>query len=183
MVIATAKESILCTSESLLESMENPSPFCVISGELNQSLYHGSVIHNSRFYAGIVNTYLLVQITFWGTFHTLGLTWGVVFPFHYRRFKAEGKVKYIHTATVILGLVLPAISTLVPLIDGYTVVLSSAYDCVTPNMATTFFATILPVTSLLAVSCIALVVLFRSLFKVTMHDKPVQLQNSYYLAI
>ena len=103
------------------------------------------------------------------------------FPFIIEDSKhAEGKVKYIHTATVILGLVLPAISALVPLIDGYTVVLSSAYDCVTPNMATAFFATILPVTSLLAVSCIALVLF---LFKVTMHDKPVQLQNSYYLAI
>ena len=107
------------------------------------------------FYAGIANSYLLVQITLWGTFHALGLCWGIVFPFHYRRFKIEGRIKYIHVITVVLGLVLPAISALVPLIDGYTITPSPIDHCVGRNEIIIFFTTILPISVLMAVSLLS----------------------------
>ena len=118
------------------------------------------------FYAGIANSYLLVQITLWGTFHALGLCWGIVFPFHYRRFKIEGRIKYIHVITVVLGLVLPAISALVPLIDGYTITPSPIDRCVGRNEIIIFFTTILPISVLMAVSSSVLIILFWIIFKV-----------------
>ena len=96
-------------------------------------------------HAGIANLYLLLQLTLWSTFHALGLCWGIAFPFHYRRFKIEGKVKYIHITTVALGLVLPTIPALAPLVDGYTVTLSliDSGTCGARNVEITFFTTIL----------------------------------------
>lgn len=72
-------------------------------------------------YAGIAVTYVLIQGSLFITFHVLGLCWGIVFPFHYRRFKVEGRIKYIHITSVILALALPAISALLHLIDGYSI--------------------------------------------------------------
>lgn len=109
-------------------------------------------------------SYLLVQIFLWGAFHGLGLTWGLVFPFHYRRFKTGGKLKYIHAITVTLGLVLPAISALLPLIEGYT--LNQTTNCVGRNRAVTFFITILPISVLLAVASTSLIILLWTIFKV-----------------
>lgn len=123
-------------------------------------------IYDPFMYIGITNIYLLVQIIFWNNFHTLGLGWGILFPFHYRRFKTEGKIKYIHIVTVILGLVLPAISALAPLIDGYTVTPSPIDNCVGRNMAITFFMAVLPISILLAVNSTVLVILFWTIFKV-----------------
>ena len=75
---------------------------------------------HTAMYAGIVFTYVLIQGSLFVTFHTLGLCWGIVFPFHYRRFKTEGRIKYIHITSVILALVLPAIS-LLHLINGHSI--------------------------------------------------------------
>ena len=110
--------------------------------------------------------YLLLQITLWGTFHALGLCWGIVFPFHYRRFKTEGRVKYVHGITVVLGLVLPAIPALAALVDGYTVTLSPIDVCGGRNKDITFFTTILPISTLIAASSTVLIILFWIIFKV-----------------
>ena len=112
--------------------------------------------------------YLLLQITLWGTFHALGLGWSIFFPFQYRRFKAEGRVKYIHIITLILGLVLPAIAALVPLIDGYTIAPTPINNCVGRNGAITFFATILPIIVLIAATTTVGVILFWTIFKVSL---------------
>ena len=110
--------------------------------------------------------YLLLQLTLWGTFHTLGLCWSIAFPFHYRRFKTEGRVKYVHGITVVLGLVLPAIPALAALVDGYTVTLSPIDVCGGRNKDITFFTTILPISTLIAASSTVLIILFWIIFKV-----------------
>ena len=117
-------------------------------------------------FTGIANLYLLLQITLWGTFHALGLCWGIAFPFHYRRFKTEGRVKYVHVITVILGLVLPAIPALVPLIDGYTITLSPIDICGPRDVAIAYFTMILPISILIAASSTVLIILFWIIFKV-----------------
>ena len=126
------------------------------------------------YYAGIAYSYLSLQITLWGTFHALGLCWGIMFPFHYRRFKTEGRIKYVHVTTVILGLVLPAISALVPLAGGYTITPSPINHCVGRNMAITYFTIILPISILMAASSTVLIILFWIIFKVK------NLQNGYH---
>ena len=93
-----------------------------------------------------------------------------MFPFHYRRLKKEGRIKYVHVVTVVLGLVLPAISSLVPLIDGYTITPSPIDSCVARNMAVTFFTSILPISILLAVTSTVLIILFWTIFKVKMSN-------------
>ena len=117
-------------------------------------------------FTGIANLYLLLQITLWGTFHALGLCWGIAFPFHYRRFKTEGRVKYVHITTVVLGLALPAISALVPLVDGYTITPSPIDSCAGRNADITFFTMILPISILIAASSTVLIILFWIIFKV-----------------
>ena len=121
---------------------------------------------NSSAVAGITQMYIFLQNTLWRTFHTLGLCWSIVFPFHYRRFKTEGRIKYIHTTTIVLGLVLPAFPALLPLIDGYAIVPGPLNLCLGRNGAITYFTAILPVNILVATSITMLVVIFWKVFKV-----------------
>lgn len=86
-----------------------------------------------------------------------------------RRFKTEGRIKYIHIITLIVGLILPAIIALVPLIDGYTIALNPVDDCIAKNIAITFFTTILPLSVLMAINSTVLIILFWTIFKVTSH--------------
>ena len=117
-------------------------------------------------HAGITNSYTFIQISLWRTFHTLGLCWSIAFPFHYRRSKTEVRIKYIHAFTVVLGLVLPAIPALLPLIDGYSIVPGPLNLCLGRNIAITYFTTILPVSILVATSMSLLVFMFWKIFKV-----------------
>ena len=142
------KEEVLCSSKSFFESIEKPSTFCTISGEYHWTgwspwcqIWADQPMHKMfHIYAGVAYSYLLLQITLWGTFHALGLCRGIMFPFYYRRFKTEGRIKYVHVIIVILGLVLPAISALVPLVGGYTITSSKIGDhCFGRNTAITFF--------------------------------------------
>ena len=109
---------------------------------------------------------MIVQITLWGTFHAVGLYWGVAFPFHFRRFKSEGRIKYVHVTTVIVVLLLPMIPALVPLVDGYAITLGPSDLCVGSNMDITYFTVILPISVLMATSSTILIILFWIVFKV-----------------
>ena len=117
-------------------------------------------------YAGIVDTYGIVQLSLWVAFHALGLCWGIVFPFHYRRFKIEGRIKYIHASTVVLALVLPAVPALLHLINGYSISPGPIVNCLGRNVSITYFTTILPVSVLLAMATSVLVILFWKILKV-----------------
>lgn len=117
---------------------------------------------------GIVAVYLFLEITLLVTFHAVGLSWGIIFPFHYRRFKATGRIKYIHASTVVLGLVLPAIPALLHLIHGYTIGIDVHSTCIGRNESITYFFVILPMSILMAVSASAFVILLWKIFKVTL---------------
>ena len=113
-----------------------------------------------------MNTYTFGQISLLVAFHALGLCWGIVFPFHYKRVKAEGRIKYIHVTTVVLTLVLPAIPALLHLIDGYSISLGPQAVCTGQNIAITYFITILPMSILMAMATSVLVILFWRILKV-----------------
>ena len=122
-------------------------------------------------YAGIAVTYVLIQGSLFITFHVLGLCWGIVFPFHYRRFKVEGRIKYIHITSVILALAmaLPAISALLHLIDGYSIgpgLIISNSVCGGRSRAITYFTTVLPLSVLSSMTMSVLVIMFWKLLKV-----------------
>lgn len=109
---------------------------------------------------------MVAQVTLLVTFHALGLCWGVAFPFHYRRFKTGGRIKYIHAFSVVLGLVLPAIPALLHLIYGYSIAIGPINVCVVRNIGVSYFTLTLPISVLMAMATSSLVILFWKLFKV-----------------
>ena len=113
-----------------------------------------------------MNTYTFGQISLLVAFHALGLCWGIVFPFHYKRVKAEGRIKYIHVTTVVLAFVLPAIPALLHLIEGYSIAPGSFGICFGQNKAIVYFTMILPMSILLATATSVLVISFWKIFKV-----------------
>ena len=117
----------------------------------------------------MVYLYTLLQNSMWLTFHAVTLCWGIVLPFHYRRFKCEGKLKYVYIVTVTLAVILPLVPVLVLLKDGYTIVYSRPILCNGRNRQHTFFTIILPICLLLATCSSALIVLFWVILKVNTH--------------
>ena len=87
----------------------------------------------------------------------------------YRRFKVEGRIKYIHITSVILALALPAISALLHLIDGYSIgpgLIISNSVCGGRSRAITYFTTVLPLSVLSSMAMSVLVIMFWKLLKV-----------------
>ena len=113
-----------------------------------------------------MNIYVAAQVTLLATFHALGLGWSIFFPFHYRRFKVNERIKYIHAATLVLSLVVPAIPALLPLIHGYTVISGSSELCVVRDIDSTYYTLVLPISILMATATSVLIILFWRLFKV-----------------
>ena len=115
---------------------------------------------------GIVKSYAIAQITLLVTYHALSLGWSIMFPFHYRRLKVDGRIKYIHASTVTLGLVLPAIPALLLVIHGYTILPGPYEFCVSQNIHIAFFTLALPMSILLATTTSVFVILFWRILKV-----------------
>ena len=161
------KGEVFCSSDSFIESMLNSSAFCTISGMLP---FHKIilVVIILQTNIGIINSYVVAQVTLLVSFHALGLCWGVAFPFHYRRFKTEGRIKHIHATTVVLGLILPAIPALLHLIYGYSIAIGPISVCIVQNIGVSYFTLTLPISILMAISTSSLVILFWKLFKVSL---------------
>lgn len=115
---------------------------------------------------GIVKTYAVAQITLLLTFYALGLGWSIIFPFHYRRSKVNGRINYIHASTVALGLVLPAIPALLFVIHAYAINPGPYEFCVPRNTDIGCFALALPLSILLATTTSVFVTLFWRILKV-----------------
>ena len=124
--------------------------------------YTGNYMANT----GIGFMYGMAQLGLFVLFHAIGLCWGVVFPFHYRKFKAEGKLKYIHITTVLIALFLPLVPALLHLKEGYGIADTPTVVCQGRNVHVTFFTLILPMSAILAVATSVLVVMFWKIFKV-----------------
>ena len=117
--------------------------------------------------AGIVYIYGMLQVNIWAMLHALGLSWGIVFPFHYRRFRVEEKIKYIHVVTVVVALLLPIIPALLYLIkDGYGPLFTPTRVCTGRNLNVTYFAFLLPISIILATTTSSLAMVFWTILKV-----------------
>ena len=121
-------------------------------------------------HTGIVFTYGMSQLGIFILFHAVGLCWGVVFPFHFWKFKAEGKLKYVHIATLLIALLLPLVPALLQLKDGYVVANSPTVICYGRSIDITFFSFILPMSTILAVATSILTIMFWIIFKVNTSD-------------
>lgn len=108
----------------------------------------------------------MAQLTLLVTFHALSLGWSIIFPFHYRRFKVNGRIKYIHASTVALTLVLPSIPALLFAIHGYAINPGPYEFCVARNIDIGHFTIALPSSILLATTTSVFVILFWRILKV-----------------
>ena len=117
-------------------------------------------------YLGVVYIYGVLQLNIWAMFHAIGLCWGIVFPFHYRNFKADGKVIYVHIVTVMLALVFPIFPALLYLKDGYAALFTPTRVCTGRSLRVTYFSFLLPSSVILAITTFALIVVFWTIFKV-----------------
>ena len=102
----------------------------------------------------------------WVTFHAVSLCWGILFPFHFRRMKADKKLKYIHIITVFAALLLPVFPSLLLLKDGYVFIDTPATFCAGRSPVYTFYALILPLSILLAIATSALIIMLWVIMKV-----------------
>ena len=110
--------------------------------------------------------YGVAQLGLFVLFHAVGLCWGVLFPFHFRQFKAEEKLKYIHITTVLIALLLPMVPALLHLEKGYGVASSPTVVCLGRSVDVTFFSLVLPLSAILAVATSILIIMFWIIFKV-----------------
>ena len=117
----------------------------------------------------MVYVYGVLQLNIWAMFHALGLCWGIVFPFHYRAFKAEGKIKYIHIASVIVALLVPTVPALLYLKSGYAALFTPTRVCTGRSLTVTYFSFLLPSSIILATTTFALGVVFWTILKVHNH--------------
>jgi hypothetical protein len=120
-----------------------------------------------QLHAGTIFSYGLAQLGYWVTFHAIALSWGILFPFHFRRMKIAKKLKYFHIITVLLALFLPTLPSLIHLNDGYIMANMRTTLCFGRSPAVTFFALILPLSGLMAVATSLLITIFWKILKVS----------------
>ena len=122
--------------------------------------------------AGIVTYYGLLQLVVWWFCHVVSLFWGIQFPFHARSFKAADRVKYIHIAMVIVGLVLPTLPIIVtftagnPNARGFGPGRYPPIQCLGLQSDPTFYSLVLPINLLSAIGIPLLIIIFWIIRKV-----------------
>lgn len=120
---------------------------------------------NSLHFAGFAGSYFGWQITIWMLLFTVVLVWGVRHPFSYRKLKALGRVRYAHIICVTLAVFGPLPSSLVILVDGYSITNENPYTCVGRSLDFSYYAFLFPVSIMQACTTFILVVIFWTLFK------------------
>ena len=110
--------------------------------------------------------YSLMQYSFWIFFHVTALFWGIAFPFHYRKIKANGYIKHIHITAVAVAVLVPLVSALIPLKDGFSPPRIPPIVCTAATTEHTFYALVLPASILLAISTCLLIITFWIILKV-----------------
>ena len=135
-------------------------------------------------------SYTLLQMGFWWLLHIALLFWTVFFPFHFRSYERSGRMKHIHIASVIAGLMLP-LSTIVTSMAkfaatvqnsssnvtsstelflsgglGYSNTKFPAILCASSDKDAVFYSTVLPLDLALAIGCTMLLTIFFHIHKV-----------------
>ena len=118
-------------------------------------------------FAGTIFIYGLAQVGYWVAFHAIALSWGIVFPFHFRRMRIEERLKYFHITIILIAVFFPMLPALIHLKDGYIIANTPTTFCLGRSVAVTFFALLLPLSGLSAVATSALIIIFWKILKVS----------------
>jgi len=128
-----------------------PTPFCTLTGMV--------------FYYG------LFQLAMWWFLHVVSLFWKIRFPFHARSFETAHRLKYIHIAMVIVGLVLPTLPVIVaftaenPSTRGFGLTRFPPILCTSLQRDSTFYSLVLPINLLIAIGVPLLIIMFWIIHK------------------
>ena len=98
-IVSIDRNSLLCSSTSLIDSINNPTPFCTLSGLIILHYYTYLILA----IIGALLHYCIVNLVLWWFFHVIIFFHKVAFPFHANRMKKMGQNKYVLTAVIILG--------------------------------------------------------------------------------
>ena len=138
----------------------------------------------------MVVSYILFQIAFWWLSNATVILWKLQFPFHARSFENSGKMKYVHIASVITGLLLPLISPITSMADfavdlssnkvlqsqnisfvsgglGYGLIRFPSILCSAIDRYALYYSTILPINLMVIVGITELILVFRIIHKVS----------------
>ena len=87
------------------------------------------MILQTSFHIGFLISYIIHQIPLWPIFYVAVLIWVVVSPFQYQTLKNAGHLKYVYTAMVIAGVLLPCVPVGVNVSFGYGIMTFSPMSC------------------------------------------------------
>ncbi len=94
--------------------------------------------------------------------------WTIKFPFHYRSYQNDRKIKYIHVTVLVLGLVLPGVPVGATIAAGeYVLTRFPPIVCLADNEDASFYSLILPISILVAAGTSLLIVVFYEILKVS----------------
>ena len=83
----------------------------------------------TSFHIGFLISYIIHQFPLWAIFYVAVLFWAVVSPFQYQIFKNEGRLKYVYTAMIIAGVLLPCVPAVINVAFGYGIMTFSPMRC------------------------------------------------------
>ena len=102
----------------------------------------------------------------WAVLHAIFLFWGVKFPFNYRKLQLYGKIRYAHIISVLLALIFPLVTALIPLRDGFLSTRNPTLACLGRNTDYIYATLILPLSLAFGATSCLLVLTFWIIFKV-----------------
>ena len=118
-------------------------------------------------HTGIVFSYVVIQTGVWAVLDAVFFFWAIVAPFSYQQFKKlSGKVRIAHIISVLLGLLVPLPSALLPLVDGHTQYYSIVFHCTPANEKYVYYTLTLPLSIFAGISTLIQIYTTWTIFKV-----------------
>jgi len=138
--------------------------------------------------------YTLFQMGYWWLLHTVLLFWKVIFPFHSRAYEKLGKMKKVHIASVIVGIILPLSPIVTSMANfavdaqkratnetsgvklflsgglGYTHARFPPILCAGSDSDAVFYSTVLPLDLALAIGCTMLLIIISHVHRVRLSN-------------
>ena len=115
---------------------------------------------------GVVLAYSLLQTCVWAVLDAVFFFWAIVAPFSYQQFKISGRICIAHIICVLLGLLVPLPSGLLPLVDGYTQFFSIVLFCVPRSRYYSYYTTLLPISIFAGITTFIQIYITWTIFKV-----------------
>ena len=134
---------------------------------------------------GAVFYYTLFQLMVLWLCHIPTLFWGLKFPFQANAFKRSHRMKYLHIASVVVGVLVPFVPVFATMIQfsygkssaeavrgglGFGVIRFPPIICMGRHKDTTFYSLVLPLSIILMIGITLLIFVFWIIHKVRLNE-------------